>query len=271
MAHDPVDKHRQSADEALASGDPHAIKRLYVDLGDDLWEAHQHDPESAPLFSYVGTHRVVAAALASVNGLLLDAGCGPNPALSIELAQVPGRTVVALDIGLGTVRSARALGAARGVQLLAVVGDVERLPFRDEVFDGVACDDTIEHLPDDARGASELARVARPGALVVVATPNRHSLKVLAKKMHDRVRGHRHPASHYFVSNSHIREYTWGEARRLLDPVLAYVDRHCVPFEARSGKGRVVNRLLRLPGLWRVAPMIVVRTRREPKVGPNPR
>jgi SAM-dependent methyltransferase len=261
VAGDPLHRHRSDAPKVLAEGDPAAIKRLYIDLGDGVWEEHRGDPEAVPLFSLAGTHPVVAGALADVRGTVLDAGCGPNPALSIALARAADRVTVSLDIGHGTVRSAVTAAAGRGVTLRGVVGDVEALPFRDGAFDGVACDDTIEHLPDDARGAAELARVARSGAPVVIATPNRRSLTILRDKARDTLRRRRRPASDYFVSNSHLREYTWRELETLISPVLRRRHRRGVPFEAnraRASVARVVNWAVQRPPLRAVSPMLVV-------------
>lgn len=267
MGSGPLDRHRAKAVTTLARGEPSAIKQLYVELGDDLWEAHGGDPDSVPLFSLKGTHPVVADELARASGIVLDAGCGANPALSIALARAAQRVVVSLDIGLGTVRSALAVGAGRGVQLLGVVGDVEALPFRAGAFDGVACDDTIEHLPDDASGALELARVARRGAIVVIATPNRHSLGVMRLKVRDVLRGRRQPASAYFVSKSHLREYTWGELERLVDPVLREEARRGVPFEGnrtRPAFARAASWFVTRRPFHRVSPMIVLVTTPRP-------
>lgn len=263
MGDDAVERHRSQAAEVVASGDPAAIKALYVDLGDDLWARHGDAPETAPLFSLAGTHPVVAAEFDGGNGTVLDAGCGPYPALSIALAR-GDRTVVALDIGLGTVRSALGVAAARDVTLLGVVGDVEALPFRTGAFAGVACDDTIEHLPDDRAGADELVRVCAPDALLVVATPNRHSLGVLRRKLGDRLRGRRHPDRHYFVSDSHLREYTWRELETLVGPLATTVAHRGVPFDARrshAGVAAAVNWLVTKPVLRRWSPMIVLALR----------
>lgn len=261
MSDSPEDRHRAGAPEVLASGDPAAIKRLYVDLGDDMWEAHSGRPDEVPVFSYAGTHVVVADALGQVDGLVLDAGCGPNPALSIALSKQANKAVVALDIGLGTVRSAVAVAEAAGVSPLGVVGDVEALPFRTDAFDAVACDDTIEHLPNDATGAAELERVARLGSVVVIATPNRRSLKIIGQKLKDRLRGHRRPASDYYVSNSHIREYTWSECQKLVKPVLTVTRRRGVPFEGGQTRPlivKVVNGLVTRRPFHRLSPMIVL-------------
>lgn len=53
----------------------------------------------------------------------------------------------------------------------------DRLPFPDASFDRVAVVDMLEHVPDEAAFAAELARVTRPGGRLVVNTPHlKHSL-----------------------------------------------------------------------------------------------
>ncbi len=252
-----------AAERAVASGSPHDIKQLYVDLGQDWWAAHAEDPDSIPVLSLPETQPVVLAELAAVRGRLLDAGCGPNPAVSVGLARVPDRTVVCLDIGWGAVLTARDIGRREGVSLLGVVGDVEALPFRGGAFDGIACDDTIEHLPDDAAGVAELARVAGAGAPVVLATPNRHCLTTIRAKVGDRARGRRRAASAYFLSNSHLREYTWREFERLIKPRFAVQARATVGWEPRSWRRRFVNRAIDVGPVRRVSQMIVVRAIRR--------
>ena len=253
----PLTRHQALAPDVLASGDAEAIKRLYVELGSDWWSAVGDGLDEVPVLSAPETCPVVLGELRGVKGLVLDAGCGPNPAVSLALAADAARTVVSLDIGWGTVRLARELATRAGVGLLAVAGDLERLPFRAEAFDAVACDDAIEHVPDDATAAAELARVARPGATIVVATPNRHNADIVRRKLRDRTRRRRRPAADYFVSNSHLREYSWDEAEALVRPVMHVVRRAPVGWE-RGPRARLATRLLRLPILWRFSQMIVL-------------
>jgi len=69
----------------------------------------------------------------------------------------------------------RSLGVENGISLninkdcvaqikknggVAVRGDVEHLPFKDECFDSAICFETIEHLQNPVRGLQELARVS---------------------------------------------------------------------------------------------------------------
>ncbi|MCU1429720.1 MAG: Methyltransferase type 11 [Actinomycetia bacterium] len=250
-------RHGREVDEALAGGDPSSIKQLYVNLGRFLEEDYGSNVESTPLLSIPETGPVVCRMLDDVRGVLLDAGCGPKPAVAIALASEAGRTVVALDIGLGTIHLALAHAQRAGVELLGVVGDVEALPFRSRAFAGGVCDDTIEHLPDDDRGASELGRVLAPGGRMVVATPNRVRLGVLLWKVRDRVRGRRRPATAYYAAESHLREYTWRQFTRLLAPHVAITRKASVGWSG-SGVRWAATKLVSIPGPRWFSRMLVV-------------
>jgi SAM-dependent methyltransferase len=240
---DAFSRHHSDMEAAFASGDPEQIKAAYRSLGSYLEADTGDDLDRVPVLSFSETTPVVAAEVPAAAGLVLDAGCGPNPALAITIGADRRRTVVAFDIGLGTARLAVAVAQRAGVELLAVVGDVERLPFRSGAFDAVVCDDTIEHLPDDRAGARELSRVTRDHGTVIVATPNRHSLEVLWRKLNDRVRGRRLPASAYYAAASHLREYTPKELRAVLSPALL-VQHYAVVGWERGRKSRFATKLV---------------------------
>jgi SAM-dependent methyltransferase len=255
---DPLERHRIKTGETIASRDEAAIKSLYVELGRDFWElAEGRSDYEVPVLSAPETLSTVTDALAGTGGLILDAGCGPNPVIAIALSKDPSRSIVALDLGWAMVRTAKSVAEGQGLALLAVAGDVERLPFRSGVFDGLVCDDTIEHLPNDEAGVGELARVLRPGGRALLATPNRHSAAVLWMRLQDLVAGVRKSARDYLVASSHLREYTWPEFERLVRQFFV-IDRRR-PVGWRSGrKKRAFTHLLRLPGLSRMSQMIVL-------------
>ncbi|HVT02348.1 MAG TPA: class I SAM-dependent methyltransferase [Thermoanaerobaculia bacterium] len=64
-----------------------------------------------------------------------------------------------------------ALYARRSNGALTVVGDLTKLPFRAEVFDGVTSGETLEHLDDDRTAVKELARVMKKGGTCVATVP----------------------------------------------------------------------------------------------------
>jgi SAM-dependent methyltransferase len=66
--------------------------------------------------------------------------------------------------------SAHALGrlAARGGKTASVRG---ALPFPDDSFDAVLAFEVIEHVEDDIGLLAEMARVSRPGGMLILSTP----------------------------------------------------------------------------------------------------
>jgi SAM-dependent methyltransferase len=70
-----------------------------------------------------------------------------------------------VDASLPAVTKLRQRGAR------AEIGLVSRLPFGDGVFDLIAALDIVEHVDDDDAALSELARVAAPGATLLLSAP----------------------------------------------------------------------------------------------------
>jgi SAM-dependent methyltransferase len=88
--------------------------------------------------------------------------------------------------------------------------DAGRLPFADAQFDRVAVVDMLEHAPDEAAFARELARVTKPGGRLVVNTP--HLKRTLLKRV-------RHAIGQTDEKHGHLRPgYTTERLRELLSP-----------------------------------------------------
>jgi SAM-dependent methyltransferase len=94
----------------------------------------------------------------------LDLGCGVGGFLG-GLSELGG-AVYPADLDRESLAICRERGFPGGV-----VCDGYALPYRDAAFDLVALFDAIEHIPDDARALTEVARVLRPGGRVVVSVP----------------------------------------------------------------------------------------------------
>jgi SAM-dependent methyltransferase len=123
---------------------------------------------------------------------LLDCGCGTGGIL--RHLSTRGRAG-GVDLSPEAVRLARARGAA------VARAELMALPFADATFDGVTSFDVIYHrwVADDAAAMREMARVLRPGGLLLLRAP---ALKMLWGA-HDEAVHSRH-------------RYTRAEVRRLL-------------------------------------------------------
>lgn len=101
-------------------------------------------------------------------GPILDVGSGTGAMLSQLTDFGPAYGV---DFSPEALRFAQDRGLPRLVQ-----GDAARLPFRDASFQTVVTLDTLEHVQDDRRAISEIARVLQPGGTVVLNVPAFRSL-----------------------------------------------------------------------------------------------
>jgi SAM-dependent methyltransferase len=97
---------------------------------------------------------------------LLDVACGQGRFLGY--ADSHGLDVTGVDVSPVAVDAAR----ARVPDAKVLVADGETLPFDAASFDRVACIGSLEHFPDPAAGAAEIARILRPDGQAVVFVPN---------------------------------------------------------------------------------------------------
>ena len=99
-------------------------------------------------------------------GRFLDA-CAGTFDLSLELASQPGfeGVVVATDFALPMLVQGR---GKLGNAITPVCGDALRLPFHDDSFDGATVGFGVRNLSDLRRGFTDLGRVLRPGARLVI-------------------------------------------------------------------------------------------------------
>lgn len=101
--------------------------------------------------------------------LEVSAGTGTNLPLLREYVGREGR-VIGLDISAGMLRRSRRRRGRR-VRPDLVLGDAERLPFRDSSFDAVLHHGGIAEFGDKRAALAEMARVAKEGGKVVVCDP----------------------------------------------------------------------------------------------------
>ena len=101
---------------------------------------------------------------------VLDFGCGAGN-LATCLHQY-GYHVTACDIAENMIAEARQAFAGTDIEWVNLPTEWRRLPFADNTFNGVIASSVFEYLADLDLAFSELARVLRPGGLLVFSVPN---------------------------------------------------------------------------------------------------
>lgn len=104
--------------------------------------------------------------------LIVEAGCGARS----HLTYPPCADVVGLDVSRPQLRRNHEVR-------WRVEADVTRLPVPSGFAEAAVSWDVLEHVPSPDAALTELARVVRPGGLVVLGLPNAVSLKGIVTRL----------------------------------------------------------------------------------------
>jgi SAM-dependent methyltransferase len=127
-----------------------------------LMDAAEHH-----LWWYRALHARLIDALGTVEGRVLDAGCGTGGLLATLRARRPRLTLVGLEWSAFAAARASAKSAA-----MIARGSVNAMPFADASFDAAIAADVLCHAAvDPDRALGELRRVLRPGGRLVINLP----------------------------------------------------------------------------------------------------
>jgi len=125
--------------------------------------------------------------------VVLDVGCG----LGDTLAGITGdHSLLGIDYAMSNVMATRRRLGSRAVVIRT---SADRLPFSDASVDACLCIEVLEHLPDDAAAVREIARVLKPGGILVASVPSAYYWP------------------QYLELIGHLRHYNRDGFRRLLE------------------------------------------------------
>jgi SAM-dependent methyltransferase len=121
---------------------------------------------------------------APAGGRLLDVGC----AYGFLLKRFEGDfETFGFDVSEHAIERARTIAARSDLRVHSIL---DPFPYADASFDVITLTDILEHVPGTDRILAEVARVARDGAVIYVATPNRTLLRRIVYGIADRMEHH---------------------------------------------------------------------------------
>jgi ubiquinone/menaquinone biosynthesis C-methylase UbiE len=98
---------------------------------------------------------------------IVDLGCGSG--VFTNVLQRRGYRCTGVDLNPKLIKIAQ----SKFPDIEFIEGDVEYLPFPDNIFDGVLLSGLVHHFPDPSRCAGEVFRILRPGGRFFAFDPNR--------------------------------------------------------------------------------------------------
>jgi SAM-dependent methyltransferase len=102
----------------------------------------------------------------TLEGRVLNAGCGEGLYAPFIEGFTGVRRILNMDLSRPAVARRRSDRRHSDQQ-----GSLTALPYLTSSLDAVVCSEVLEHVPDDRLAAAELARVLRPGGLLLLSVP----------------------------------------------------------------------------------------------------
>jgi ubiquinone/menaquinone biosynthesis C-methylase UbiE len=148
--------------------------RAYYDEFARAYEAHRRPNDPHGYHALVDDLEVGLVERYAAGKDVLECGCGTG--LLLERFTRLAGTARGIDLSPGMLEKAR----ARGLDVRE--GSVTELPFEDASFDVTCSFKVLAHVPQIGKALAEMARVTRPGGVVLAELYNPLSWRSLAKR-----------------------------------------------------------------------------------------
>jgi ubiquinone/menaquinone biosynthesis C-methylase UbiE len=149
--------------------------RAYYDEFAHAYEAHRRPNRPDGYHALVDDLEVDLVQRYGAGGDILE--CGVGTGLLLERIAAFARSARGIDLSPGM------LERARGRGLDVTEASVTHIPFADATFDVTCSFKVLAHVPEIERALAEMARVTRPGGVVIAEFYNPMSLRGLVKRL----------------------------------------------------------------------------------------
>jgi SAM-dependent methyltransferase len=124
------------------------------------------------------------------NDSILDVGCGVGYYVH-KIGPLVKGACVGVDLSINALRLGSRQQRAEDTALVAA--SIEYLPFKENAFSRILCNNVIEHVPNYRRALFEMARVLENSGRIMIITPNKQMffpLYMVVRWWIDRKAGH---------------------------------------------------------------------------------
>ena len=149
--------------------------RAYYDEFSKSYERHRRPNDEDGYHALVDDLEVELCERYGSGRDVLECGCGTG--LILERVARFARRAAGIDLSPGMLELAR----SRGLDVRE--GSVTALPFDDATFDVTCSFKVLAHVPDIGKALAEMARVTRPGGVILAEFYNPWSFRGLAKRL----------------------------------------------------------------------------------------
>lgn len=152
------------------------------------------------------TLSMIQEALKSSQGSqrILDIGCGQGHITSVIKKEFPSSEVSAVDYSISAIEYAN----DKYTEIDFIVADAYNMPYTNNYFDIVVCNNLWEHVPDPLHLLSNISKIINPNGFLVISTPSRYRKSNLLRI----VRGKKVE----LISKHHVTEYSVGQIKEQL-------------------------------------------------------
>jgi ubiquinone/menaquinone biosynthesis C-methylase UbiE len=150
--------------------------RAYYDEFSKSYEKHRRPNDPGGYHALLDDLEIELVARYGTGKDVLECGCGTG--LILERVKEFARRAAGIDLSPGML----SLAQSRGLDVRE--GSVTALPFEDATFDVTCSFKVLAHVPDIGKALSEMARVTRPGGVILAEFYNPWSFRGLAKKVY---------------------------------------------------------------------------------------
>ena len=160
-----------------APDQPHSLDetRAYYDEFSRGYEAQRRPNDAHGYHALVDDLEISLVERYARGKTVLECGCGTG--LLLERMAGFASKATGIDLSPGMLEKAKERG------LDVTVGSLTELPFADASFDVTCSFKVLAHVPDIGKALSEMARVTRPGGVILAEFYNPLSFRALAKRL----------------------------------------------------------------------------------------